>query len=128
MKRKTAAPPAPRFRVRQGDVLVLGLTKQIPAGSHLTPIKPEGNRTVLAHGEVTGHAHALPTTAAQLYGPSDDLKRLLGLADSDRILHVSTKTQLTHEEHSAIAIPAGDYIVRRQREWTDADEPRQVAD
>lgn len=116
------------FRVRQGDVLVLGLPKPLPAGAELTPIAAEGTRTVLAHGEVTGHAHALPASCTAMFAPSDDLKRLLGLEDGDRILRVEEPTQLAHEEHSAIAIPAGDFIVRRQREWTDAEEPIQVAD
>lgn len=46
-----------QIQIRQGDVL-LRPVKALPAGC--TPIEPEGGRRfVLAHGEVTGHAHAI---------------------------------------------------------------------
>jgi hypothetical protein len=35
---------------------------------------------------------------------------------------------LKHEEHSTIPLAPGLYRVRRQREWTDEQEPIQVAD
>ena len=118
-----------QFRVRQGDVLVLGLAARVAVAT-LSAVPVDGRRTVLAYGEVTGHAHALPAAQATLYGMSDDLAQLLGIAaqPGDRVLDVREDTALTHEEHDTIPIPAGQYLVRRQREWTDADEPRQVAD
>lgn len=118
------------FMVRQGDVVIIGIRRAIRA-EHLTPIAAEGGRTVLAHGEVTGHAHALPATCTTLYGMSEDLKRELGLeGDSvgeDRVLLVTENSKLTHEEHGSIDIPVGSFIVRRQREYSPA-EIRQVAD
>lgn len=35
---------------------------------------------------------------------------------------------VVHQEHAAEALRPGTYRVTRQREWTDQDEPRQVAD
>lgn len=43
-------------QLRQGDVQ-LQQVNSLPAGC--TEVAPEGNRIVLAHGEVTGHAHAI---------------------------------------------------------------------
>jgi hypothetical protein len=42
--------------MRQGDVLIVPVSS-LPAG--LEPVKREKGRVVLAHGEVTGHAHAI---------------------------------------------------------------------
>src|SRR5688572_23351084 len=95
------------FRARQGDVLIVRLDQQIDYAA-LIPIAAEGGRTILAHGEVTGHAHALPCTASALYEPSDDLVQLLGLTDSDRILQVRADSHVTHEEHAPIPVERGD--------------------
>lgn len=44
------------IQLRQGDVQIQQVA-ELPAGC--TPIAPDGNRIVLMHGEVTGHAHAI---------------------------------------------------------------------
>lgn len=45
------------FSIRQGDVMLIAVA-MLPVGCK--PIEPEaGRRFVLAHGEVTGHAHAI---------------------------------------------------------------------
>ena len=41
---------------RQGDVLIIPVAK-LP--DCLEPMKRERGRVILAHGEVTGHAHAI---------------------------------------------------------------------
>lgn len=46
----------PLLQLRQGDVQLQQVAK-LPDGC--TEVPPEGNRIVLAHGEVTGHAHAI---------------------------------------------------------------------
>jgi hypothetical protein len=130
MPRSKKVPQSRRFMVRQGDVIVIGLRKPLAASAQgLTPIPAEAERTILAHGEVTGHAHALPSAQATLYGMSDELRKLLGqdVLPGDRVLTVIEDTMLTHEEHDAITIPTGNYIVRRQREYSP-EEIRQVAD
>src|SRR5574337_1804601 len=43
-------------QIRQGDVQLQPVAK-LPEGCKELP--PEGDRIVLAHGEVTGHAHAI---------------------------------------------------------------------
>lgn len=78
---------------------------------------------MLAYGEVTNHAHAIASRGADLYeapGPTADA--------IDRYLRVRSTVTLDHEEHTAIAIPPGDYIVRTQVEWSDAMEPVRVLD
>jgi len=77
-----------------------------------TPIAPVDGRYILASGEVTGHHHALeasPTTA--LYaGPDSDMHLLIKEGEA----------LLRHEEHGTITLPPGSYVVRRQREWSEA--------
>lgn len=100
------------LRLRQGDVLLTPVAK-LPKGatkqSHTGP-------AVLAYGEVTGHAHTVEH--GQLYTDGNGLTYLT----------VEELTKVRHQEHDAITLQPGVYRVTRQREWTDADEPRQVAD
>lgn len=102
---------------RQGDVLVVPV-EEMPADLKKVPL--EGGRLVLAHGEVTGHAHVVEGPA-ELFTPADvdDLER--------RFLRVEQEVELVHDEHSTITLPPGDYEVRRQREYSP-EEIRQVAD
>ncbi len=91
---------------RQGDVLLRSVDKLPDAA---TDLPREAGRVVLAHGEVTGHSHAFRD-------PGVCLLRCEGTAD--RFLSVSVTSDLEHEEHSTIAVPAGAYQVTIQREWT----------
>lgn len=102
---------------RQGDVLVVPVGA-MPADLERVPL--ESGRLVLAHGEVTGHAHVVEG-AAELFTPADvdELER--------RFLRVEQEAQLVHDEHSTIVLPPGDYEVRRQREYAP-EAPRFVAD
>lgn len=105
--------------MRQGDVIIIPCDPTQITKAH-KPESLEGGRIVLAHGEVTGHAHAIRKP-----GPAMCLLRAEGI--SDRVLSLDTDALLEHEEHGAIALGPGTYIVRQQREWTGEDE-RQVAD
>lgn len=85
--------------IRQGDVLLLSTEESIEGNklSHLT----------LAEGEVTGHSHRISDGQAELY-------------EKDGTLYLrvfSEAATLTHEEHKAIQIPQGDWMVRIQREY-----------
>ena len=103
---------------RQGDIFIIPIpAKRAPAQKHR--IAPEDGRIVLAYGEVTGHAHALPAAECELYETADEVDRLLRVR--------SRVTTLSHEEHAAIVLPQGDYIVRRQREYAP-EAVRLVAD
>ncbi len=119
---------------RQGDVLVIPIDaatakigKEIPR---------DDGRIVLAYGEVTGHAHAISSTACFLY--QDDgivsapdvkeaISRLGGGLIADRILRATEPVRLLHEEHAPIDLPAGSYRVRIQREYSPS-KLRNVAD
>jgi hypothetical protein len=102
---------------RQGDVLIIPVA-QMPAG--LKKLAREDGRVVLAHGEVTGHAHAIADKRAALFRDP----KLAAI-----FMHVTgdAPVALEHEEHGTIAIPPGDYEVRRQREYSP-EEIRNVAD
>lgn len=95
--------------MRQGDVILLPASdsevgKKLP---HLT----------LAEGEVTGHRHRISAGQAELY-------------EKDGTLYLrvfSEQATLTHEEHQAIAIPQGTWMIRIQREY-EPEGWRYVAD
>lgn len=102
---------------RQGDVLIIPV-KSIPKS--VEKIEREGDRVVLAHGEVTGHAHAIKDKRAALFRDP----KLAAI-----FMHVSgdASVDLEHDEHSTIAIPPGNYQVIRQVEYTP-EAIRNVAD
>ena len=99
------------MQIRQGDVL---LTKLSSKGSSLggyNQVPRDNSRIVLAHGEATGHAHAITEQNATLYQRGRD--------ENDRILRVEGNVvYLRHEEHTKHEIPPGLYTVVRQREWS----------
>lgn len=102
---------------RQGDVLITEV-KRVPA--NLKPVPRENGRIVLAHGEVTGHCHAIDSDHALFLGA--DLEEM-----ADRFLRVERECEVVHQEHDTILLPPGDYAVRRQREYAP-EEIRRVAD
>ncbi|MGW3291070.1 hypothetical protein ACWDR3_41195 [Streptomyces sp. NPDC001002] len=99
-----------RAHYRQGDVLVVAVD-ELPPGS--LPLPREDGLIVLAHGEVTGHRHAIAEPGAELLavpGTDDDTER--------RFLRiVGAPAHLVHEEHGTITLPGGVYQVIRQREF-----------
>ena len=104
---------------RQGDVFVLKIEDDsVVLGAQL-PRDTQG-RIVLAHGEVTGHAHAIYTQGAELFRASD-------AANNGVFLKVVKPVALKHEEHTQIGLPPGLYRVMRQSEYSP-EEIRYVAD
>ena len=104
---------------RQGDVLLVKAGK-LPSGEGRAEL-PVNGRLILAHGEVTGHAHAV------VVGPEAPLPALKWFGQS-RFLIADTPFDVVHEEHDAHHFEAGVYEVIRQFE-TDADlQQRQVLD
>ena len=101
---------------RQGDVLLRAVAA-IPKGAK--DITPQG-RIVLAHGEVTGHAHAIADAPAEV-------KPRLWDAGAERFLQVVAPASLQHEEHAPIELPPGNYQVIGQVEYAP-EEIRRVAD
>lgn len=154
-----AAKPA---QVRQGDVLITPALKPIDPSDIGNIIKEgDGSRIVLAHGEVTGHAHAFypaldieDQLAAAGLKDSNLIERkkqkgaaskplaaavaLYQLANGEsysgstlpgqRLLRLSARSLLRHEEHSTISLPPGDYVVIQQHEGNEMEELRRVAD
>ena len=80
-------------------------------------IHREKRGIVVARGEVTGHAHVIPTKGIEVM-------ELNGL----RIVVAPTEWTVIHEEHKALTFPAGLYEIVQEREWSDEDEPRSVLD
>lgn len=104
------------FIVRQGDVLIV--RRQMPKGCE--PIARENGRVVLAHGEVTGHAHAISSERAALFRDPKLAAIFMHVTGDGPVL-------LEHEEHTTIEIPPGDYEIIRQREYSP-EAIRQVED
>jgi predicted phosphodiesterase len=105
-----------RKQYRQGDILLV--PTNVPRKAKA--VYRENGRLVLAHGEVTGHAHAILETSAELVTQeqADDLYLLV---------HGSEHVDLVHEEHGTISVDPGAYKVVRQREYAP-EETRLVAD
>ena len=109
-----------QFQARQGDVLVW----QDDEATGTVEIPREDGAVVLAHGEVTGHTHAIRVPgvchlrAEGIHAEAINVTALLVEADS---------VALVHEEHATISIPAGRHHVIIQEEYSP-EEYRNVAD
>jgi len=100
---------------QQGDVILVRLDK-FPDGVKKRKASERGQ--VLAEGEVSGHAHVLPTEVPVF-------------VREDGTLYVQTDTpvELVHEEHHVQTIAPGIYEVRKVREVDPfTDEIRAVQD
>lgn len=103
---------------RQGDVLIERIAS-IPT----TAIKQKrSRRIILAHGEVTGHHHALETG-----DPADWWKSEAAGVDAEQFVELQNGGILSHQEHAKIVLPPGNYRVTRQREYSP-QELRNVQD
>lgn len=94
---------------RQGDVLLVSTKKKLK-------LENKGTAT-LALGEVTGHSHQM--VGVEFNSSAD------GLA-TELLIH--KPTELVHQEHEPIVIPAGSYTVLVQREYDVVEGVRQVLD
>jgi hypothetical protein len=104
------------FTARQGDILIRRVSK-IPKG--LKPVPLDNGRVILAYGEATGHCHVAEGDVQLLATDLEDLEQ--------RFLRVEAEARVTHDEHSTITLPPGDYSLERQREYAP-DAIRRVAD
>lgn len=91
---------------RQGDVLLT----VVDANATGKEVQRENAKIILAHGEATGHAHAIASMDVALFMDEKTLAR-----------HLDTRGAalpiLDHEEHEALQLPAGTIEVRQQREY-----------
>ena len=97
---------------QQGDVLILKI-ENIPANAKIKQGK------TLAVGEATGHHHTITEGDAELYEHEGTM-----------FLRVNSENAtLTHQEHSAVVIPRGDYKINIVREYDHfSEEARKVQD
>jgi len=102
-----------KTQFRQGDVLIERVDV-VPESA--TKQKP-GERVILAHGEVTGHAHEIDC---------DDAEAWKSGAETVAVA-VKRPTELRHQEHAQIPLKRGTYRVVRQREYSP-EAIRNVAD
>lgn len=84
---------------RQGDVLLM-LVAALPEGAK--DITPKDG-IVLAHGEVTGHAHRIDVPK------KEQGKVRYWDAGAERYLQVLEQVTLRHEEHGAVLLEKGIY-------------------
>ena len=96
---------------RQGDVFLQRVTAVPDAAQDLGD---RAKQTVLALGELTGHAHVLRVLDGELVEYATTTERFVTLV---------TDGLLTHEEHATIVVPAGSYLVVRQREYRPRPQP-----
>lgn len=109
----------PKAHYRQGDVLIERVDT-IPAGCTKHPHSKQ-TPIILAHGEVTGHHHAVELEepdAADWWKSADEGAQFLDLA---------APAKVTHQEHATVVLPRGKYRVTRQREYSP-EAIRNVAD
>lgn len=105
-----------QLQIRQGDVLLVPV-KEIP--SNATKDVREDGRFVLAHGEVTGHAHVIDRPAAR--------SKYVMTPEGARFVKLVKETALRHEEHSAIQLVQG--VMQQGFQCEDfGEEIRRVAD
>lgn len=93
---------------RQGDVIIVKLDEVPKLGDK---VSLDNGRVVLAYGEVTGHSHAIQGNEAELFQIMDSPHAML------KVKRGKT-AYLRHEEHATIELKAGNYEIRRQREYT----------
>lgn len=96
---------------RQGDILFVRVDK-LPEG--LTKSK-DG---IVAHGEVTGHAHRVLESEGVA---------LLDATEDSKYVTAESEWQIVHDEHGPINFEAGNWEARRQREYSP-EAIRRVAD
>ena len=109
--------PTKPWLARQGDVLIERI--DAPANAKFTPAAAP---VILAHGEATGHAHAIADF--QQIHIAGDMNPGVGQA---MLLKIKAPVKVLHQEHAPIDLPKGTYRVMRQREYSP-EAIRNVAD
>lgn len=109
--------------IRHGDVLLVPVTGEVTAG--YTPVPRENGMIILAHGEATGHAHAVLERDAVLFDNGKGV-RILAVETEADLRHVNADGSATGEHGDGagtlvgrikpIRLPKGLYRVIRQRE------------
>jgi len=102
---------------RQGDVLIESIA-DIPTSA----VKQKKSASiVLAHGTATGHHHTLETTKPVQWFKQGEIQSTSAKASTlagEVYVSLPTGGKVTHDEHSTIELPAGNYRIMRQREYS----------
>jgi hypothetical protein len=115
-------------QIRQGDLLLIAVNS-LPKSKQTKKSRSHP----LLDGEATGHVHAIEcdTEIKRLEYNEKELQdplESLGISATGICgLEVSQPAKLTHQEHSALDVPVGNYIAIRQREYSP-EAIRNVAD
>lgn len=105
-------------QLQQGDVLLMQVDS-LPVGGISAALSPRNGRYILADGESTGHAHAVPAIAGVL----------LFQFQKDMFLKTDVEIQITHEEHQPVMVDPGIWRVGRVVEVDPFEnEIRQIMD
>lgn len=105
-------------RAFQGE-LAIQRVDAIPEG--VKPATPDGRHWVVGHSE-TGHHHVVDVQAGQLFeDPQSELVCYLRLDQPGVLEHLRS-----HDTHEALELPAGNWEIHRQREWTPEGERRAI--
>ncbi|MEI7729724.1 MAG: hypothetical protein WCO56_09125 [Verrucomicrobiota bacterium] len=101
---------------RQGDVLIERIA-EIPT----TAVRQNrSTRIILAHGEATGHHHALETVDPADWwkeGEISTANQKPTMLTGSLFVSLPVGGVVRHQEHSEIQLPAGNYRVTRQWEY-----------
>lgn len=102
-------------QLRQGDVLVEQIAT-LPG--HLEEIPREGGKVVLAHGEATGHSHAIADKGVKFFRHAESGERFLAVSKPHA--RGGGAAALLHEEHTSHVVSDGAHRVIRQMEYSPA--------
>ena len=110
------------YAVRQGDVLIVEASYRGGRPKDATKIDPQGD-VILAHGEVTGHAHRIKVVDV-CNPPVIYFDR-----QAERWLEAILEAPLDHEEHNAVPIlPRQDGYQQAFQVEEKGEEVRRVTD
>ncbi len=106
------------MQYRQGDVL---LTPCETLSGSAFPVAVGTGEVVLAHGEVTGHAHTMMADRVRYFREDGSGRGFIQVYGAEPVA-------LQHQEHAPLSVEPGLYEVRRQREYRPHNTARMVAD
>jgi len=123
--------------IKQGDIDLVPL----PGDFAVDTERPTDGRAVLAHGEVTGHAHVIESPHVRITRDPDVVERArlqlvkMGILEPDArtvdaviVVDDGAPSMLTHEEHEAHFVRPGIHALLRAREYVEPDVVRRVGD
>ena len=108
----------------QGDLFIRRIDK-LPAG--LKPMTTEAGKYIVAHSE-TGHHHVIEARPhVTVFATDDPLVSYLQVVEATDAMETVIEHLRNFDTHESIKVGAGNYEIRRQREYTP-EGWRRVAD